>query len=46
MLYSVIDDRSGIAYQEYHIVYGEDVPAARRFLLWNIFSEDCSRRCI
>ncbi len=32
MLYSVIDDRSGVAYQEYHVVYGEDVPAALRFL--------------
>ncbi|MEA1053440.1 IS481 family transposase [Lamprobacter modestohalophilus] len=32
MLYSVVDDRSGIAYQEYHGVYGEDVEAALRFL--------------
>ena len=32
MLYSVVDDRSGIAYQEYHVVYGEDVGAALRFL--------------
>jgi hypothetical protein len=32
MLYSVVDDRSGVAYQEYHVVYGEDVPAALRFL--------------
>lgn len=32
MLYSVIDDRSGVAYQEYHCVYGEDVEAALRFL--------------
>lgn len=32
MLYSVIDDRSGVAYQEYHCVYGEDVGAALRFL--------------
>jgi hypothetical protein len=31
-LYSVVDDRSGVAYQEYHVVYGEDVPAALRFL--------------
>ena len=30
--YSVIDDRSGVAYQEYHCVYGEDVEAALRFL--------------
>ena len=32
MLYSVVDDRSGVAYVEYHEVYGEDVEAALRFL--------------
>jgi len=32
MLYSVVDDRSGMAYQEYHGVYGEDVEAALRIL--------------
>jgi hypothetical protein len=32
MLYSVVDDRSGMCYQEYHCVYGEDVEAALRFL--------------
>jgi hypothetical protein len=32
MLYSVVDDRSGVAYQEYHCVYGEDVEAVLRFL--------------
>jgi hypothetical protein len=32
MIYSVVDDRSGVAYQEYHGVYGEDVGAALRFL--------------
>ena len=32
MLYSVVDDRSGVSYQEYHGVYGEDVEAALRFL--------------
>jgi hypothetical protein len=32
MLYSAVDDRSGLAYQEYHGVYGEDVEAALRFL--------------
>lgn len=32
MLYSVVDDRSGVTYQEYHGVYGEDVEAALRFL--------------
>jgi hypothetical protein len=32
MLYSVVDDRSGVAYQEYRCVYGEDVEAGLRFL--------------
>jgi hypothetical protein len=32
MLYSVVDDRSGVCYQEYRCVYGEDVEAALRFL--------------
>ena len=32
MLFSVVDDRSGVAYQEYHCVYGEEVEAALRFL--------------
>lgn len=32
MLFSVVDDRSGMAYQEYRCVYGEDVEAALRFL--------------
>jgi hypothetical protein len=32
MIYSVTDDRSGMNYQEYHCVYGEDVEAALRFL--------------
>ncbi len=31
-IYSIVDDRSGVAYQEYHGVYGEDVQAALRFL--------------
>ena len=31
-LFSVVDDRSGVAYQEYRCVYGEDVEAALRFL--------------
>lgn len=31
-LFSVVDDRSGVAYQEYRTVYGEDVVAALRFL--------------
>ncbi|NET71367.1 MAG: transposase family protein [Sphaerospermopsis sp. SIO1G2] len=32
MIYSIVDDRSGVCYQEYHNVYGEDVEAALRFL--------------
>lgn len=32
MLFSTVDDRSGVAYQEYRCVYGEDVAAALRFL--------------
>jgi hypothetical protein len=32
MLFSVVDDRSGVTYQEYRCVYGEDVCAALRFL--------------
>jgi len=32
MLFSVVDDRSGVAYQEYRCVYGEDVVTALRFL--------------
>ncbi len=32
MLYSVVDDRSGLAYQEYHCVYGEDAETGLRFL--------------
>jgi hypothetical protein len=32
MLYSIVDDRSGAAYQEYRCVYGEDVEAGLRFL--------------
>jgi hypothetical protein len=32
MLYSVVDDRSGVAYQEYHCTYGEAVEVALQFL--------------
>ncbi len=32
MLYSLVDDRSGVAYQEYHVVFGENVEVALRFL--------------
>ncbi len=32
MLFSVVDDRSGLAYLEYRCVYGEDAESALRFL--------------
>lgn len=32
MLFSAVDDRSGVAYQEYRCVYGEDAESALRFL--------------
>jgi hypothetical protein len=32
MLFSVVDDRSGMCYQEYLCVYGEDAESALRFL--------------
>jgi hypothetical protein len=32
MLFSVVDDRSGVNYQEYRCVYGEDAESALRFL--------------
>jgi hypothetical protein len=32
MLASVVDDRSGVTYQEYYYVYGEDVMTALKFL--------------
>ncbi|WP_199639237.1 hypothetical protein JEM67_12970 [Serratia sp. PAMC26656] len=38
MLFSVVDDRSGVSYQEYRCVYGEDVESALRFL-FNAMSE-------
>ena len=31
-LFSVVDDRSGTAYQEYHCTYGEDAETALRFM--------------
>ena len=37
MLYSVMDDRSGSGYLEYHSVYGEDTEAALRFLFNAMF---------
>jgi hypothetical protein len=32
MLFSIVDDRSGVNYQEYRCVYGEDADSALRFL--------------
>lgn len=32
MPYSGVDDRSGVSYQEYRCVYGEDAESALRFL--------------
>jgi len=32
MLFSVVDDRSGVTYQEYHCAYGEAVEVALQFL--------------
>ena len=32
MLYSVVDDRSGVCFLEYRCVYGEDAESALRFL--------------
>jgi len=40
MLYSIVDDRSGVCYQEYHCVYGEDVEAALRFLFKAMTAKD------
>ena len=37
-LFSVVDDRSGAAYQEYRCVYGEDAESALKFL-FNAMSE-------
>lgn len=39
MLYSVMDDKSGSGYMEYHCVYGEDVEAALRFLFNAMFAK-------
>lgn len=42
MLFSVVDDRSGVTYQEYALVYGEDVEAALRFLFRAMAPKDAS----
>ena len=40
MVYSVVDDRSGVLYQEYHEVYGENVGAALKFLFNAMSAKD------
>lgn len=40
MLFSVVDDRSGVAYQEYKCVYGEDAESALRFLFNAMSTKD------
>ena len=42
MLFSVVDDRSGTAYQEYRCVYGEDAETALRFLFNAMAPKDLS----
>jgi len=37
MLFSVVDDRSGVVHQEFRCVYGEDAESALRFL-FNAFA--------
>ena len=43
MLFSVVDDRSGAAYQEYRCVYGEDVESGLRFLFNAMASKEGDR---
>ena len=40
MLFSVVNDRSGEAYQEYRCVHGEDVESGLRFLFNAMASKD------
>ena len=40
MVYSVVDDRSGVLYQEYHEDYGENVGAALKFLFNAMSAKD------
>lgn len=42
MIYSIVDDRSGVCYQEYRNVYGEDTEAALRFLFNAMVGRDDS----
>jgi hypothetical protein len=44
MLFSVVDDRSGAAYQEYHCAYGEGADVALQFL-FNAMSAKTDDRC-
>lgn len=43
MLFSVVDDRSGVCYQEYQCVYGEDAESALR-LLFNAMAAKADTR--
>lgn len=40
MLYSVVDDRSSVAFQRYEVVYGEDTESALRFLFLAMSAKD------
>lgn len=40
MLFSVVDDRSGVAFQRYEVVYGEDAESALRFLFLAMSAKD------
>ena len=42
MLFSIVDNRSGAAYQEYRCVYGEDAETALRFLFNAMTSKEDS----
>ena len=46
MLFSVVDDRSGAAYQEYRCVYGEDVESGLRFLFGAMAPKDESGQAL
>ena len=44
MLFSVVDDRSGVAYQEYHCAYGAAAAVALQFL-FNAMAPKADARC-
>lgn len=46
MLFSVVDDRSGAAYQEYRCVYGEDAESGLRFLFNAMASKDEGKQAL